>query len=1065
MTPARTDRPHRKRGGRGSPAAVRLCKGWIVLAMLVWAVPAQAADGAIEWRSLRHPDVDVHYPSQLEDLARRALDTLIDAQRTLGPLLSQAHRPRLQLTIDDYSDSANGFATVVPYDRVHLQAYPPDPGSELGDHGDWVRALLFHEYAHILHMGEVSGLPDAANHVLGRVWLPNGLMPRFFLEGLATWAETRHTGADRAVAGRGGRIDSPAYLALLRAAVLDDTVPDLNQLSGQPLRWPRGGGWYLYGSLLLDDLAKHYGDDKIKEFIRVYGSRTIPFGVQGTSRQVFGKSLTRLWRDSVEQLQARVQAEVRAVAGFEVTSPEQLARWVAASDGARLTTDGELRGRLRPWGDGLWVVGTHAPADGRARIVRIQGVTGAQQVLHLCELDCDEAMATPDGKWLLFTESRRTDRLYQWRELLALPLRNDAQGRPHAQGPALQLTRGMRLRDPSLDPTGSLVTFVTVREGRTQIRQLDLAQALQQAQGGLPPPDAALRVDAPKFADTLGSPVVADDGRLYWTQGAGANRLLWSATLTSGATGLADAPQAHRLRVRPGDPLLRPAGGDFPAVSWLNDLQVFRRQGHFWLGAVVQVGSYRDAAALDLVSPQAEFQLATRTLTGIASAAHLGDVTLTTRHHGHGLEVYRAPEPGHADATVAAAVALPAQDTPSTLERLDPASLADNAYAPTSQLSLSRPYSPWPTLYPRAWKPILLATGDDTDPMYGGLWLGAATWGRDALELTDWNLAAQLRNDGSDPMVWGGFGVSRWEPRYDLSFAYSQGNAWYRRGFRWFSTPTHRTAGRLGAAWSIPGVRDSWTVDGGWRVVETWLRNEDFDRGTPHDPGGPVPVEPWTGTDGLLDLGLSWGAAEAYADSFTAESLHYVSGRATVGHAWLGGVRERLLLAATTRHHWPLGHHRVLTLAGRLDLAPVGPDDGATYSVTGQAALDPLVILGGGSSGSIVRGLPTLAGALGGDGLAWGSLSLQWPLADIGRGLDVLPVYAGRVWLAGFVDGAYAFWSEASDRLPGGGVGSLGLELKMDYELAYIPFGVLRLGAGRAFGAVSGSQVYLSVGL
>lgn len=94
---------------------------------------------------------------------------------------------------------------------MHLQAYPPAADSDLADHGDWLRALMFHEFSHVLHLGDTSGLPWLVNKVFGPRYFPNLLLPRFFLEGLATHVETRHTGGDTAMADRGGRVDSPSF--------------------------------------------------------------------------------------------------------------------------------------------------------------------------------------------------------------------------------------------------------------------------------------------------------------------------------------------------------------------------------------------------------------------------------------------------------------------------------------------------------------------------------------------------------------------------------------------------------------------------------------------------------------------------------------------------------------------------------------------------------------------------------------------------------------------------------------------------------------------------------------
>lgn len=82
---------------------------------------------------------------------------------------------------------------------------------------------------------------------------------------------------------------------------------------------------------------------------------------------------------------------------------------------------------------------------------------------------------------------------------------------------------------------------------------------------------------------------------------------------------------------------------------------------------------------------------------------------------------------------------------------------------------------------------------------------------------------------------------------------------------------------------------------------------------------------------------------------------------------------------------------------------------------------------------------------LGGQALSWTSLAWHLPLADIGRTLDTLPLYAGRLRGSLFVDAAWASLQAA--RLQTGGLASLGGEISLDLELGYALGAVLQLGA------------------
>ncbi len=1018
---------------------------------LVMAAPARAGDGNIRWLTLRLPEADLHFPAQHQALAQRVAATWLDAQQTLAPLFNARPRPRLQLTIDDYVDGANGYATPLPYDKLHLQAYPPEVLSDLADHGDWVRALTFHEYAHILHMGDVSGLPRLGNLLLGRQFLPNGVMPRLLLEGIATWVETRHTGAEVAVAGRGGRIGSAQFGALLRAATLDGTWPQsLAELTGRPLSWPRGNSWYLYGSMLVDHLVQRFGEERLRQFMGLYGRQLVPYGVQSLARQVWGASLQRLWRDALRQEQRAIEQQWQALTGESLPAAaaargEVLARWQAHGDGVRLSKDGEWRGRIRPSRDGLGALVAHGPRDGLARIELFQASgkpDGPPALLHLCALDCDEPLQTPDGQWLIFTESRNLERLYLHRELVAVRLGRQGQA-------AVPLTSGLRGRSFSLDDSGQWLVGVVIRQAATGLVALPLQRALAAGLAGTPLAGDQVKelVAAAPLGTVLDSPVMGG-GWLWWTEGRGGARVLRRAPVDSQTLAVGAATAVAGAAIAAGDPLAPAHTTAAIQVDWVGDLQWFEGPSGPRLGALVDVAGRRDAAWLDPQHPDQGWHLRSRTLTGLLSAAHLADRAVTVRHHGRGLDVWLGP--------------------PDPPRRLQPAGLLPAAEEPLSYAppALDKAlgyelsgYQPWSTLRPQAWYPLFLTTGDGQDWRYGGSWLGVQVLGRDAAEYAAFSALARIRSDGQDPLLQLDLSVLRWEPRWTVSAAYDHAFAYFRRGFWWYATPTSRLGLRLGGEWQVPHLRAAWTWQAGLRVVQSQLREQRYDQLVPQDPGGPVPVNPAVGPEWLGDVSGGWAQAESYPDSIRRERQHSLTIRTTAGAKPSTGVR-RWILSAQTDHAWPLGRRQVISWSanGVVGLVPGQKD--ALYRIQGMMPVTaPILGLSGPTSG-VVRGAPLETG-IGGHALGWTTLAWHLPLADIGRTLDTLPLYAGRLRGSLFADAAWAGWE--ADRLDPGGLASIGAELTLDFEIGYGLGGVLQLGAGWAPGFGPGSWFTLGM--
>ena len=265
---------------------------------------AAAHDGEIRWRTIHTAHAQVHFPASHRALAEHVADVFEDGWRELTPVFNYRAVTPVHVTIDDYVDATNGFANPRPYDRIHMRAYPPRWLDDLAGHGDWVRLLIFHELAHLLHLGNHAGVAKIVNTVLGRTYLPNQYLPRLLVEGIAVWAESRKRGFDRN--GR-GRIDSPQFMMKLRSLLLDAAMPKLQELTGRPLRWPRGNGWYLYGSLLVDHQVRHYGEAKLRAFIHAYGSRPVPFAVNALYKKIYGVSALQMWRDAVSELRRRVR--------------------------------------------------------------------------------------------------------------------------------------------------------------------------------------------------------------------------------------------------------------------------------------------------------------------------------------------------------------------------------------------------------------------------------------------------------------------------------------------------------------------------------------------------------------------------------------------------------------------------------------------------------------------------------------------------------------------------------------------------------------------------------------
>jgi hypothetical protein len=213
------------------------------LLVLLGAIPAgaQTKDLTRRWRTVRSEHFEVNYPEPLALVARRVLAIAERSTARLAPLLGHQPDKRVQIILTDEVDAANGSATPLRYNTIRLYVSAPDDLSVLSDFDDWLTILVTHEHAHILHLDNIGGLPAVINKIFGKVWAPNILQPRWIIEGIATYLESRETA--------GGRLRSTQYEMYMRMAVLEDNVVHFDTLNNRTDYWPHGDIWYLVHQL------------------------------------------------------------------------------------------------------------------------------------------------------------------------------------------------------------------------------------------------------------------------------------------------------------------------------------------------------------------------------------------------------------------------------------------------------------------------------------------------------------------------------------------------------------------------------------------------------------------------------------------------------------------------------------------------------------------------------------------------------------------------------------------------------------------------------------------------
>jgi hypothetical protein len=421
-----------------------------------YASHAHAGDPRLEWYTLSTPHFRVNFHGGLEPLARRAAAISENLYHTLGEHLDQRPSEVVEILLTDDSDFANGSAGAVPYDAIRLFVTAPDDMSALGDYDDWLNELLTHEYTHILHVDNVSGLPAVLNKLMGKTVIPNQWQPRWVLEGLAVAMETAHTS--------GGRLRSSQFDMYMRADVLEDHFAGLDQMSGSPRRFPGGNLWYLYGSEFISYINDTYGPNVFAAVADDYGAQVMPWGINRSIRRVTGRTYEELYDGWLTTLKRRYGAQAAEIRARGLREGRRLTFRGQNAGGARMTGGCSTLGKpslVYPRDDGDASPGIYElPLDGSAPDGTLRARASADQLGF--GPDCS----------LFFDNTAISARRYLFQDLYRqLPGTSSR----YEDDTRQRLTRGLRARYADVSPDGRRVVYVTNDRGTSTLYIADLS--------------------------------------------------------------------------------------------------------------------------------------------------------------------------------------------------------------------------------------------------------------------------------------------------------------------------------------------------------------------------------------------------------------------------------------------------------------------------------------------------------------------------------------------------------------------------------------------------------------
>jgi Tol biopolymer transport system component len=433
--------------------------------------PAAKFDPAFNFKEIETAHFSIYYHQGLEEMAGRAATIAEEVHLKLATLLQWQPEEKTHIVIVDNSDFANGMTTVVPYNVIYLQTAPPGATSAIGEYDNWLRLLIIHEYAHVLTSDPVRGYSAVSRRIFGKVvpmgdilnllvfaitGPPNMMMPRWWHEGMATWAETELTAA--------GRGRNSYYQMIYRTAVAEDNLLSIDRINGDIPYYPSGDSPYIFGSRLIQYMADTYGTS-IPGSISIQQSGRLPYLINGAPvDQIDGKGYPVLYAEMLAAMKAGQREKISRLEENPFTTVSTISREAVSETNPRFSHNGKMialnRNDLRSYPQ---LVIMERSGREIASIRRLYGDG------NLCW--------SADDRGVIFSQARMTDTENNYQDIYFYDL---------AKQRLQRLTSGMRAGKPDLSPDGRQLAVVTSSLGGENLAVLEFADLLKKSEDSRP---------------------------------------------------------------------------------------------------------------------------------------------------------------------------------------------------------------------------------------------------------------------------------------------------------------------------------------------------------------------------------------------------------------------------------------------------------------------------------------------------------------------------------------------------------------------------------------------------
>jgi Tol biopolymer transport system component len=409
-------------------------------------------DPKLQWQTLETPHFRIHFHQGLLLFAFKIARLAEKTHKILSPAMNWEPSEPCHIVLIDNADYAQGMGGALPYNAIWLHISLPSELSDFEDYEDWFFHLLLHEYTHVLHSDTILGIPTIINKIFGKVYSPNLMQPRWLIEGLAIYHESRHTTK--------GRIKSSLFDMYLRMDVLEDNMLKIDQLSAGLKRWPYNKSYYLYGGFFIEYIAKRFGEEALAKLSLKTGSNPLPFEVNRNFQRVLKYDLIKLYNEWQEELKKNYLKQKRRLSAQGLTKENIISKKPGIIRYPRFSPKQRYIIYLREAEDSFPSLIANFLDSKKEKVIFEFPKGGIPE-------GTEPTLAfMPNSRYLLFSQTQTYKNYYFYNDIYLLDLKSKETKR---------LTFGLRATNPAPAPDGTKFAFVAQKDRVSHLMIYDLS--------------------------------------------------------------------------------------------------------------------------------------------------------------------------------------------------------------------------------------------------------------------------------------------------------------------------------------------------------------------------------------------------------------------------------------------------------------------------------------------------------------------------------------------------------------------------------------------------------------